>query len=94
VPKLLGIIGLLVICAGLDLLWQTRHEIKFWMLAYLEYFRAILRNREPALPLLPAKEAAQKRHGAVRFLLGVSFVFILGPALIAIGVTLILFPHL
>jgi hypothetical protein len=29
VPKLLGIIGLLVICAGIDLLWQSRHEIKF-----------------------------------------------------------------
>ena len=92
-PKLLGIIGMLVICAGLDLLWQSRREIKFWALAYLEFFRALLHNRESAPPVFPSKEAAQKRQGAVRFLLGVSFVFLLGPLLIAIGVSLLFFPH-
>ncbi|MFZ3216219.1 MAG: hypothetical protein WA192_09185 [Candidatus Acidiferrales bacterium] len=91
-PKLFGIVGFLVICAGIDLLWQSRHEIRFWMAAYLAFFRALLRNRES--PVFPAAEIAQKRHGAVRFLLGVSFAFLLGPLLIAIGVTLIFFPHL
>ena len=66
-PKLLGIIGLLVICAGLDLLWQSRHEIKFWMLAYLAFFRAMLRNRESAPPVFPSKEAAHKRQGGCAF---------------------------
>jgi hypothetical protein len=94
VPKLLGIIGVLVICAGLDLLWQSRREIKFWVFAYLAFFRALLHNRDSAPPMFPAEEAAHKRQGAVRFLLGVSFVFLLGPLLIAIGVTLIFFPHL
>jgi hypothetical protein len=42
----------------------------------------------------PSKEAAQKGHGGVRFLLGVSFVFLFGPLLIAIGITLIFFPSL
>jgi len=64
VPRLFGIIGLLVICAGLDLLWQSRHEIKFWMLAYLGFFRALLHNRESTPPVFPSKEAAQKRQGA------------------------------
>ena len=41
-PKLLGIIGLLVICAGIDLLWHSRQEIKFWIIAYLAFFRALL----------------------------------------------------
>jgi hypothetical protein len=94
VPKLFGIIGLLVICAGIDLLWQSRHEIEFWVVAYLAFFRSLLHNRESAPPVFPAREAAQKRQGAVRFLLGVSFVFLLGPILIAIGITLIFFPHL
>lgn len=93
-PKLLEIIGLLVICAGLELLWQSRHEIKCWMLAYLGLFHALLHNREAAAPIFSAKEAAQKRQGAVRFRLGVSFVFLLGPLLIAIGITLIFFPNL
>jgi hypothetical protein len=94
VPKLLGSIGLLVICAGIDLLWQSRHEIKFWMVAYIAFFRALLHNRDSAPHVFPSKEAAHKRQGAVRFLLGVSFVFLLGPLLIAIGITLIFFPHL
>jgi uncharacterized membrane protein AbrB (regulator of aidB expression) len=94
VPKLLSIIGLLVICAGLDLLWQSRREIRFWIAAYLAYFRALLRDRSSELPTFAAKEVARNRHGAVRFLLGISFAFLLGPILIAVGVTLIFYPRL
>lgn len=93
-PKLLGIIGILVVCAGIDLLWQSRHEIKFWLAAYLVVFRALLRQQESPMRVFPAKEAADKRHGAVRFLLGVGFAFLLGPILIALGITLMLHPHL
>ncbi|MGA8408652.1 MAG: hypothetical protein WB680_15860 [Candidatus Acidiferrales bacterium] len=93
-PKLLGIIGMLVICAGIDLLWQSRREIRFWIAAYLAFFRALLRDRNSELPNFAAKEVAQNRHGAVRFLLGVSLAFLLGPTLIAVGVTLMFYPHL
>ena len=93
-PKLLWIIGILVICAGLDLLWQSRHEIEFWVAAYLAVFRAMLRQQDSPLRDFPSKEAAAKRHGAVRFLLGVGFAFFLGPILIALGLTLMLHPHL
>jgi hypothetical protein len=85
VPKLLWITGILVICAGLDLLWQSRHEIKFWLMAYLAVFRAMLRQQDSPLRDLQMKEAAAKRRGAVHFLLGVSFAFFLGPILIALG---------
>lgn len=98
-PRLLGIVGALVICAGLDLLWQCRHEIRFWIATYVKVFRAMLRQEEPrrgfASPihlgmgaLLHTKEAAQKRHNAVRFLLGMGFAFFLGPILIALSITL------
>ncbi len=90
--KLLGIIGGLVICAGLHLLWQSRHEIRFWISAYLHVFRAALRQ-EQHLRVFPAKEAAAKREGAVRFLLGMSFAFFLGPILIALGLTLMLYTN-
>jgi hypothetical protein len=93
-PKLLGIIGILVICAGLDLLWQSRHEIKFWMIAYVNVFRAMLRHQESPLDAIPAAMPAEKRHGAVRVLLGMGFAFFLGPILLALSVTLMLFPHL
>lgn len=92
-PKLLGIIGVLVVCAGLDLLWQSRHEIRFWLAAYLRVFRSMLRHQGPAPRSLPATISAEKRHGAVRVLLGMSFTFLFGPILIAIGLTLMLFPR-
>jgi hypothetical protein len=102
--KLLGIIGVLVICAGLDLLWQCRHEIRFWISAYVKVFRAMLRQGEArrVLPspidlgrfvLLHAKEAAEKRDGAIRFLLGMGFAFFLGPILIALSITLLFYTN-
>ncbi|HTS11277.1 MAG TPA: hypothetical protein VMH00_04095 [Candidatus Limnocylindrales bacterium] len=92
-PKLLGIVGTLVICAGLDLLWQCRHEIRFWIAAYLKVFRAMLRQEEPER-VFPAKEAAEKRQGAVRFLLGMGLTFFLGPILIVLGLTLMFYTNL
>lgn len=91
-PKLLGIIGVLVVCAGLDLLWQSRREIRFWLAAYLRIFRSMLRQQGSTPRSLPAAISAEKRQGAVRVLLGMSFAFLFGPILIAIGVTLMLFP--
>lgn len=91
-PKLFGIVGILVVCAGLDLLWQTRSEISFWLVAYFNAFRAALKQPGASPRRLPEAIVGQKRHGAVRFLLGMSFVFFFGPILIAIGVTLMLLP--
>jgi hypothetical protein len=95
-PKLLAIIGALVICAGVDLLWQSRNEIKFWLAAYINVFRSILRRQESisTARVLPAAVSAAKRKHAVRFLLGVGFAFLLGPMLIAISVTLLLYTNL
>lgn len=103
-PKLLAIIGFLVICAGLDLLWQCRHEIRFWITAYMKVFRAMLRQEEPlrkfpspidlGMYVLHTKEAVEKRHGAVRFLLGMGFAFFLGPILIALSITLMFYTNL
>jgi hypothetical protein len=91
--KLLGIVGALVICAGLDLLWQSRHEIRFWIAAYTDLFRAMLR-REESVRAFPSKDAAEKRHGAIRFLLGMGFAFFLGPMLIVLGLTLMFYKGL
>lgn len=93
-PKLLGIIGILVICAGCDLLWQSRHEIKFWIVAYVNVFRAMLRHQESPLKSLTDDVPAEKRRGALRVFLGMGFAFFLGPILVALGVTLMLLPHL
>lgn len=93
-PKLLGVIGLIVICAGIDLLWQSRREMWFWLAAYAKAFRAMLWRQDPAR-VFPWPETAAKRQRAVGVLLGMGLAFVLGPILIAVGVTLmILYPNL
>lgn len=90
--KLLGIIGALVVCAGLDLLWQSRHEIRFLSSAYFRILRSVFRFQDPSR-LFIFREIAQRRHSAVRFLLGMGFAFVLGPILIALGVTLMFYTN-
>jgi hypothetical protein len=89
-PKLLGVIGLLIICAGVDLLWQSRREIGFWVAAYIRVFRAKL-NQQDSPQVFPPKEAREKRHGAVRVLVGMGCLFFLGPILLALGITLMFY---
>ena len=91
-PKLLGIVGALVICAGLDLLWQARRELRFWLSGYVKLPLAILRLDAP-LRFFLIRDLAQKRQSAIQFLLGMVFTFVLGPVLIAVGVTLMFHMH-
>jgi hypothetical protein len=44
-PKLIAVVGALVICAGLDLLWQSYAQIQYWFEAYLAFFKAIWRRQ-------------------------------------------------
>ncbi|HTZ74337.1 MAG TPA: hypothetical protein VMB47_10485 [Candidatus Aquilonibacter sp.] len=92
--KLVGAIGLIVICAGIDLLWQSRRELVFWTAAFVGTFRALLRHQQPQ-PLLPAGRASDGRHHAARVFLGAGLAFVVGPILLALGVTLlVLYPNL
>ena len=90
-PKLLAIIGFLVICAGLDLLWRSRKEVRFWVLAYLTVFRARIRREDSPLIEYLSDEAADKRKHALPVALGLGFAFFLGPILIALSLTLSLY---
>lgn len=91
--KLLGIIGALVICAGLDLLWQARYELRFWASVYLKVLRAMLGLEQP-VRAQEIREVVKRRQSALQFLLGMGFVLVLGPMLIAVGVTLMFYMHL
>jgi hypothetical protein len=91
VPKLVSIVGFIVMCAGIDLLWQSRMDIRYWFAAYRSVMRELWRWR--GLSRLVA--TARKRQGAGSVLLGISLVFLVGPMLILTGVALMLiFPNL
>jgi hypothetical protein len=92
VPRLLGMIGLLVVCAGVHLLWQSRHDVAYWIAAFFRMFRTQLREAPPSRADLLAHESpAARREGTLRLLLGAGLLFFLGPLLIALGLTLMLY---
>jgi hypothetical protein len=92
--KLIGIIGLIVICAGFDLLWQSRREVGFWVATFVGIFRALLRSQQPRDVIAANRGLPRHRHAA-RVLVGASLVLIVGPILLALGVTLMfLYPNL
>jgi hypothetical protein len=92
--KLIGIIGLIVMAAGIDLLWQSRREVRFWTVTFVGIFRALLRQQRPQ-DLLANNDLRWKRRHAARVFVGASLALVLGPILLALGVTLmVLYPNL
>jgi len=92
-PKLIAVIGFLVMSAGLDLLWQSRRDIRYWLEELAKVFRAMLQREKPPQIFAP-KEASAKRNRAVQVLLGMGFAFVLGPILLAVSLTLMLYSNL
>lgn len=91
-PRLLGMIGLLVVCAGVHLLWQSRRDVAYWIAAFFRVFRTQLRDAPQSRNDLIAQESpAARREGTLRLLLGAGLLFFLGPLLIALGLTLMLY---
>jgi hypothetical protein len=92
VPRLLGMIGLLVVCAGVHLLWQSRRDVAYWIAAFFRVFRTQLRDApQSRADLLAHESPAVRREGTLRLLLGAGLLFFLGPLLIALGLTLMLY---
>jgi len=87
--KLFSVVGVLVICAGVDLLWQSRRDVRYWMATFFDVLKGFLRKQRH--PILTAKPGSERRHQVVRVFLGMSLVLILGPILLALGVTLMFF---
>lgn len=91
-PKLIAVVGALTICAGIDLLWQSHTEIQYWLEAFVKFLLAVWRRQVPARLLVSAKSFVQ-RQAAVQILLGLGFVFFLGPLLLAVSLTLLFYPQ-
>lgn len=85
-PELLGLIGTLVVFAGIHLLWQARKETFFWLETFVKIFRASLEQPGARVRSLEVR-AAGDRH-TLRMLLGMGLLFFLGPMLIVLSLTL------
>lgn len=91
-PKLIAIVGGLVICAGIDLLWQSRAQIRYWVETYRRFLGALWRHQLPAR-VLASSAAYLRRQGSVQVLLGLSFALLLGPLLLVLSLTLMFYPQ-
>jgi hypothetical protein len=89
--RLLGLVGILVFLAGLDLLWQSRREVAFWFASYVKMFRSQLRAPGSRVrPFEPEVEPIKHRR-TLPMVLGMGLALV-GPLLIAVSLTLLLFP--
>ena len=77
----------------MDLLWQSRREVMFWFASYMRVFRSVLRDQKSPMPPFDPETAPQKSHKTVAMLLGMGLA-VAGPVLIAISLTIFLYPKL
>lgn len=86
----LGLIGFLIFLAGLQLLWQAREEILFWLREFLRIFQVSLR-RTPLVGSTPidrgAPHSALQKHRTLRIVGGVGLM-LLGQLLLILDLAL------
>ena len=96
--NLIGVIGFLLFCAGVDLLWQSRNDLVFWLSSYLKIFRSTLKGspasardnwRHHTAATLPKV----KPHRTVAMVLGVGLTFV-GPVLMMVSLAILLYPKM
>ena len=84
VPDIVALVGFLLFCAGVHLLWQSRDDVFFWLAEFARVFAAGLRTSADPEHALAGPGPASRRKGAARIALGFLLVF-LAPVLIALG---------
>jgi hypothetical protein len=89
VPDVVALVGLLVFCAGMHLLWLSRRDIFGWIDEFVRLFRHSVRQlgdsaSATAAPVEPVDGKLQRKH-TVRIALGVLLAFLLAPMLITLG---------
>ena len=84
-PDVSGLVGILAMVVGLRLLWQARHEILFWLEAFVRILREQLAGTGTPSRPRPIPATTAERH-TLRIVIGMFLVLFLGPFLIALGI--------
>ena len=86
IPDIVAVVGMLVFCAGLHLLWLSRGDALAWLLEFVRLFRMRVRQiADPAHATLEMVSHPPQRKHAARIALGVLLAFLVAPALITLG---------
>jgi hypothetical protein len=89
--RLLGLVGTLIFLAGLDLLWQSRREVAYWFVSDMRMLGSRLRVPVSGRRLSQPDAGRGKHRRRLPMILGIGLAFV-GPLLIALSLTLLLFP--
>ena len=84
-PDVVGLIGIIVVFAGMHLLWQSRHGFMYWLERFVRIFRASLGQGDTVWRPLAAEEPSPRKTDAVRIVIGMGLAFLVGPILIALS---------
>ncbi len=72
----LGLVGILLVFAGLHVLWQARHEIQYWLDRYLLLFRKSFDQAATGAPKPVSFEPEERKHELLPMLTGVGLVML------------------
>lgn len=90
--KLFNVIGVLVACAGIDLLWQSRIELRILLDEWRPFAREIMREGNLLDPFLWGT-AARKRRTSTSVQLALVLAFLVGPTLVLMGIAMMRAKH-
>jgi hypothetical protein len=87
VSRLFNVVGVLVVCAGIDLLWQSRIELRILLDEWRPFAREVMRQGNRLNPLL-LDVAVRRRRTSISVQLGLVLALLLGPTLVLIGIAM------
>jgi len=93
-PGMIGLVGVLVFCCGVHLLWLSREEVLGWMERFFRTFRTEY-TRRGGLEQAGAGAAsrAERSEGRTLRLVGSFVLLFLGPTLVLVEVALRVWPR-
>ena len=86
-PDVVGLVGIVIVFAGMQLLWQSREGFVYWLERFIRIFRASLQQSSVASRPFTTEEALPRETRAVRIVIGMGLAFLVGPILIALSLT-------
>ena len=84
-PDVVGLIGIIIVFAGIHLLWQSRHGFMYWLERFVRIFRASLGQSDAVSYHVSGGETSPRKTNAVRIVIGMGLAFFVGPILIALS---------
>lgn len=86
---LVGLIGILLFFAGINLIWQAREDLFYWVEDYVRFLRVMMRRMsDPQLSPELFVNPRRRKKNTMRLAIGFLLAFFLAPMLTFLGLAL------